>query len=334
MYDPTTPTSNPTRPTAHSEESSTPPRVADAAPDNVFDRFTPAALRPFGRLARFDRPTGAWLLLFPCWWGQLLGEISVGRAYPNFWYLALFLVGAFVMRGAGCAYNDVIDRDFDAKVERTRSRPIPSGQVTPLQAFIFACILSLIGLLVLIQFNTFTILLAIASLALVAAYPFAKRLTHWAQLMLGFTFKWGALVGFSATTGRLGWPALLLYVGSIAWTIGYDTIYAHQDSRDDAEIGLRSTALRFGKDTGLWLTALYSCALILWSLAAVTAGAGWPTLFALVLVSLQMVWQVATLDVGNPANCLERFKSNRILGWIFFLGLVVDLILVQSVGKL
>ena len=308
--------------------------VADASNDNWFDRFTPPMLRPFGRLARFDRPTGAWLLLFPCWWGHALGDVSMGRAYPNPWHLLLFLIGAFVMRGAGCAYNDVVDRDFDAQVARTRSRPIPSGEVTPLQAFIFACVLSLIGLLVLIQFNAFTIWLAIASLALVAAYPFAKRLTNWAQLMLGFTFKWGALVGFSASTGGLGWPAVWLYAGCIAWTVGYDTIYAHQDSRDDAEIGLRSTALRFGENTGTWLSALYAAALAMWSFAAVSADAGWPVGIALVLIALQMVWQIATLDTADPVNCLERFKSNRLVGWLFFIGLVVDLVLVQAVGKL
>jgi 4-hydroxybenzoate polyprenyltransferase len=309
-------------------------RVADAAADNWFDRMAPAIARPFGRLARFDRPTGAMLLLFPCWWGQMLAEVQQGHAYPNVRYLLLFLAGAFVMRGAGCAYNDFIDRDYDAQVERTRSRPIPSGQVTPLQALLFACILSLIGLLVLIQFNSFTIQLGIASLALVAAYPFAKRMTNWAQLVLGLTFKWGALVGYAAITGGLGWPALLLYAGCIAWTIGYDTIYAHQDSRDDAVIGLRSTALRFGQDTGLWLAGLYGAAVALWLAASLMASAGWPVWMALAGVGLQMVWQIATLDTANPANCLERFKSNKVVGWLFALGLLCDLVLVQAAGRL
>jgi 4-hydroxybenzoate polyprenyltransferase len=334
MYEPTTSdkadpaTQPPTAPAGR------PARVADAASDNWFDRMAPELLRPFGRLARFDRPTGAWLLLFPCWWGQMLGEVQQGHAYPNLRYLLLFLVGAFVMRGAGCAYNDFIDRDFDAQVERTRSRPIPSGQVTPTQALLFACILSLIGLLVLIQFNGFTIGLGIASLALVAIYPFAKRATNWAQLVLGLTFKWGALVGYAAVMGGLGWPALLLYAGCIAWTIGYDTIYAHQDSRDDAVIGLRSTALRFGENTGLWLAGLYSAAVSLWLVASLGAGAGWPVLVALGMVGLQMVWQIATLDTQSPANCLERFKSNRLVGWIFAIGLVTDLVLVQAAGRL
>ena len=332
-----TPRASPT-PAAPQTPDSTRPRladhVADAATDNWFDRVTPPSLRPFGHLARFDRPTGAWLLLFPCWWGQTLGEVQMGRAYPNPWYLLLFLIGAFVMRGAGCTYNDIIDRDVDALVERTRSRPLPTGQVTPLQALIFAGMLSLIGLLVLLQFNTFTIWLAIASLALVAAYPFAKRMTNWAQLVLGLTFKWGALVGFAAVTGGLGLTALLLYGGCISWTIGYDTIYAHQDSRDDAEIGLRSTALKFGDQTGTWLAALYAGAVALWSLAALAAGAGWPVYLALLLVALQLVWQITTLDTHDPANCRERFKSNRVVGWLFFTGLVVDLVLVQAVGKL
>lgn len=331
MIDPADTTKTPS-----SEQAATapPPRVADAAAGNWFDRFTPPALRPFGRLARFDRPTGAWLLLFPCWWGQAIGEISLGRAYPNLWHLLLFLIGAFVMRGAGCAYNDIIDRDYDAKVERTRYRPLPSKQLTVTQAFIFACILSLIGLLVLIQFNAFTIWLGLSSLVLVAAYPFAKRFTTWPQLLLGFTFKWGALVGFAAATGTLALPSYLLYAGSILWTIGYDTIYAHQDSRDDAVVGIRSTALRFGDATGVWLSGLYAGALALWALAILAAGAGWPSYAGLMLVGLQMVWQVATLDSKDPTNCLERFKSNRVVGWLFFVGLVVDLVLVQAVGKL
>ncbi len=325
---------SPVKPSDGPVAQATGEHVADATADNWFDRVAPPLARPFGRLARFDRPTGAWLLLFPCWWGQTLGEVAAGRAYPNIWYLALFLVGAFVMRGAGCAYNDFVDRDFDAQVERTRSRPIPSGQVTPLQALIFACMLSLVGLLVLIQFNTFTIWLAISSLVLVALYPFAKRLTNWAQLVLGFTFKWGALVGYAAIHGRLGWPALLLYAGSIAWTIGYDTIYAHQDSRDDAELGLRSTALRFAENTGGWLTGLYAGAVALWAMAAWAAGAGWPVYLALLAVGLQMLWQITTLDTASPANCLERFKSNRVVGWLFFGGLVVDLVLVEAAGRL
>ncbi len=333
MLDPADTNANATQRTAQPTVAQ-PPRIADAAAGNWFDRFTPAALRPFGRLARFDRPTGAWLLLFPCWWGQAIGEISVGRAYPNLWHLLLFLVGAFVMRGAGCAYNDIIDRDYDGQVERTRHRPLPSGQLTVPQALVFACMLSLAGLLVLIQFNTFTIWLGISSLLLVAAYPFAKRVTTWPQLLLGFTFKWGALVGFAAATGRLALPAYLLYAGSILWTIGYDTIYAHQDSRDDAEVGIRSTALRFGEQTGAWLSGLYAGAVALWTLAVFAAGAGWPSYAGLLLVGLQMVWQVSTLDTSDPANCLERFKSNRIVGWLFFIGLVVDLVLIQAVGKL
>jgi 4-hydroxybenzoate polyprenyltransferase len=334
MFEPTNKADPLTQPTATAPARAGVSRVADAAANNWFDQLAPAIARPFGRLARFDRPTGAMLLLFPCWWGQMLAEVQQGHAYPNIRYLLLFLAGAFVMRGAGCAYNDFIDRDFDAQVERTRSRPIPSGQVTPLQALLFACILSLLGLLVLIQFNTYTIWLAIASLALVAVYPFAKRATNWAQLVLGLTFKWGALVGYAAVIGNLGWPALLLYAGCVAWTIGYDTIYAHQDSRDDAVIGLRSTALRFGQDTGLWLTGLYAAAIVLWLAASLMAGAGWPVWLALAGVGLQMVWQITTLDTANPANCLERFKSNKVVGWLFALGLLCDLVLVQAAGRL
>ena len=309
--------------------SAEPTRVADAASSNWFDQVAPAWARPYGHLARFDRPIGAWLLLFPCWWSQALAEVSVGRLYPNPWYLALFAIGAFVMRGAGCTHNDIIDREYDKRVARTASRPIPSGQVTVLQAFLFAIGLSLVGLIVLLQFNRFTIVLGIASLGLIAAYPFAKRYTHWAQLMLGLTFKWGALVGWAAVTGSLGWPAVLLYFGAILWTIGYDTIYAHQDKEDDAVLGLKSTALLFGANTPLWVGGLYAGAWIFWYAACALAGASLLVIVALAGVAGQMAWQVSTLDITNAANCLQRFQSNRWIGWLFFLGLVAEMLLVN-----
>lgn len=304
-------------------------RVADAGPGNWFDQFAPAWARPYGHLARFDRPIGAWLLLFPCWWGQLLAEHAAGHGLPNFWYLGLFFVGAFVMRGAGCTYNDIVDREYDARVARTASRPIPSGRVSVGGALLFAIALCLVGLAVLLQFNAFTVWLGIASLGLVAVYPFAKRYTDWAQLVLGLTFKWGALVGWAAIAAGLGAPALLLYAGSVLWTIGYDTIYAHQDVEDDAMLGLRSTARLFGERTPVWLLGLYGGALALWLGAALLINAGTIVVAALVCIAIHFVWQVATLDIKDAANCLTRFRSNRTVGWLFSLGLAAEMLVVN-----
>jgi 4-hydroxybenzoate polyprenyltransferase len=251
--------------------------------------------------------------------------MSLGRPYPDPWYLLLFLVGAFVMRGAGCTYNDIVDRDYDARVARTAARPIPAGQVNLAQAFAFLAALCFIGLLILTRFNSFTVVLGAASLLLIAVYPFAKRFTFWPQLVLGLTFKWGALVGWAAVTGSLALPALLLYVGSVLWTIGYDTIYAHQDKEDDALLGLKSTALKFGDATHRWLAALYAGAVLLWAAAGLLAGARLVFLVALAFAAVQFAWQVATLDVRDAAGCLARFKSNRAVGWLLFLGLTADM---------
>jgi 4-hydroxybenzoate polyprenyltransferase len=307
--------------------------VPDAKPGNWVQRFAPAAALPYLQLARFDRPIGAWLLLFPCWWSLGFAELAKGRPYPNPWYLILFFVGAFVMRGAGCTYNDIIDRDYDAKVARTRNRPLPSGRVTVKQALAWAVVLSLIGLAVLLQFNEFTIKLGIASLALVAFYPFAKRFTNWPQLVLGLTFKWGALVGWAAIHHGIDPAAIALYAGCVLWTIGYDTIYAHQDSRDDAVVGIKSTARHFGANTHNWVGGLYSGAVCLWALAGLLATAHLMFFAALALVSLQLAWQVTTLDTSDPANCLRRFKSNQDVGFAIFLGLLADMALSTLVAR-
>lgn len=301
------------------------PAVADAAPGNWVDRHAPDAWRPYLRLARADRPVGAWLLLFPCWWSQALAEHALGRAYPNLWYALLFAIGAFVMRGAGCVYNDIVDREYDAGVARTRNRPIPSGQVSVTAAKVFMVVLCLAGLAVLLQFNGFAVLLGVASLGLVAIYPFMKRFTYWPQLVLGLTFKWGALMGWAAVTGSLALPALLLYAGSVFWTIGYDTIYAHQDKEDDEVLGLKSTALRFGDDTKFWLAAFYSAAVGLWVAAGYLAGAGFIAATALAGVAVHLTWQVATLDIHDPQNCLVRFRSNCTVGWLLVAGLVAEM---------
>lgn len=300
--------------------------ISDAAPDNWVDRHAPLGWRPYLRLARADRPIGTWLLLFPCWWSLSLAQLSQGDSYPSPWFLLLFAIGALVMRGAGCAYNDYVDRDFDARVARTRSRPIPSGQVSPNGALLFVVALSFAGLLVLIQFNALTIATGIASLALVALYPFTKRFTYWPQFVLGLTFNWGALVGWTAATGAIAAPPLLLYFGSVAWTIAYDTIYAHQDKEDDLMLGLKSTAIRFGKNTRRWLGGLFALAILLWTGAALTAGAGAVLLTALAIIAAHFIWQVRTLDIADSDNCLERFRSNRTVGAIFFAGILAEFV--------
>ncbi|MDX2289445.1 MAG: 4-hydroxybenzoate octaprenyltransferase [Hyphomicrobiaceae bacterium] len=310
-----------------------PGHVADAPAGNWVDRYAPSALRPYLRLMRADRPIGTWLLLFPCWWSAALAEIARSQAvtpaptFPDPWTLVLFAIGAFVMRGAGCAYNDFVDRDFDAQVARTRSRPLPSGQVKPWQALALVAALGFAGLAVLLQFNGTTIALGIASLALVLVYPFMKRLTYWPQVILGLTFNWGALVGWTAVTGSLALAPALLYAGAVTWTVAYDTIYAHQDKEDDLMLGLKSTAIRFGDATVAWVGGLFAATVVLWSAAALMANAGFPTFAALAVIAIHFGWQTATLDIGDAGNCLTRFRANRTVGIVLFAGLLADLAL-------
>ena len=225
------------------------------------------------------------------------------------------------MRGAGCTYNDIVDRDFDAKVARTAARPIPSGQVTLRRAWTFLAAQLLVGLLILVQFNGFTIVLGAASLLLVFSYPFMKRVTYWPQAWLGLTFNWGALVGWSAATGGLAWPPLLLYFGGIAWTLGYDTIYAHQDKEDDALIGVKSTALKFGAVTKSWLLLFYALAFLLFAAAGIAAGLAWPFYLGLVAVALHFAWQILFLEIDSPGDCLAKFRANRFVGWLLLAGI-------------
>src|SRR6516165_9337869 len=298
-------------------------RVADST-GNWVDSFAPGWTRPYLRLARLDRPIGSWLLLMPCWWSTALAGVAARAAVPNVRDIILFFIGAFAMRGAGCTWNDIVDRDLDARVERTRSRPIPSGQVSVRQAAAFLITQAVVGLLVLVQFNPFAILTGIASLAIVAVYPFIKRITYWPQIVLGLAFSWGALMGFAATFGRLDPPALILYAGSIAWVIGYDTIYAHQDREDDALIGIKSTALLFRERTKPMLALFYALAVALIALAGWNAGAGLVFALGLLAFAAHLAWQIARLNVDDPVNCLVVFKSNRDAGLILFVGLVLD----------
>jgi 4-hydroxybenzoate polyprenyltransferase len=298
-------------------------RVADAT-GNWVDTRAPLWLRPYLRLSRLDRPIGSWLLLMPCWWSAALAAAVARELKPLPLTIALFFVGAFVMRGAGCTWNDITDRDLDARVERTRSRPIPAGQVSVPQAMLFLVIQALIGLAVLLQFNRFAVATGIASLVIVAAYPFMKRITYWPQIVLGLAFSWGALMGFAVTFGRIDAAALVLYAGSIAWVIGYDTIYAHQDSEDDALIGIKSTALLFGARTAPALMAFYGLAVVLIGAALALANARWPAWLGLAAFAAHLAWQIARLRIDDPALCLRLFKSNRDAGLLLFAGLLAD----------
>jgi 4-hydroxybenzoate polyprenyltransferase len=256
-----------------------------------------------------------------------LASRSLGDDYPDPWLLILFAIGAIVMRAAGCTYNDIVDREIDAEVARTRGRPLPSGQVTPKAAFIFMIVLSLIGFAVLSSFNGLTILLGLCVLPIVALYPFVKRFSYWPQAVLGLAFNWGALLGWPAVLGRLDWAPVILYAGAVCWTIGYDTIYAHQDREDDDLIGLKSTALRFGPATKPWLALLYGLAWLAIVAAGLMAAAGTAFLFVMLIAAAQLAWQVVTLDIDDPENCLRRFRSNRDFGALVLAAILVDMAL-------
>jgi len=303
--------------------------VSDIRGDTWLERATPAAWHPYLTLARLDRPIGTWLLLLPCWWSLTLAattaapsaEWGLAGAGELVWLFALFALGAVTMRGAGCTVNDILDRDFDAKVARTARRPIPSGAVSPRQALIFLAGLLAVGLAILLQLSWTAIWLGVASLALVFPYPLMKRITYWPQLWLGLTFNWGALVGWAANRNDLALPALLLYGGGIAWTLGYDTIYAHQDKEDDALIGVKSSALKLGARTKPWLIVFFALALAGFAAAGLSAGLGalYPVL--LIPLALHFAWQVWSLNIYDPKNCLRRFKANRDSGLLLLLAL-------------
>ncbi len=285
------------------------------------DRLMPSWSRGYLKLARADRPIGTWLLLWPCIWGIVLaasGELNAVRVD----LIVLFTLGAIVMRGAGCTYNDVVDRDFDAKVVRTALRPIPAGDVTVLQAWIFLGLQLLIGFVILLQFNVLTVSLGVTSLALIASYPFMKRITFWPQAWLGLTFNWGALMGWTAVTGSLAWPAAVLYAAGFCWTLGYDTIYAHQDKEDDVLIGVKSSALALGNQSLPFIIAMYGLTVLLLALASSMIGLSWITGGCLTAAAVHFSWQAATLDTTDANNCLVRFKSNRDIGALVTLALV------------
>ena len=288
------------------------------------DKLLTQKLKPYARLARLDRPTGWWLLLFPGWWAIALAAGRAGGGMPDFWLLALFFAGAIIMRGAGCTLNDLADREFDAKVARTRSRPLPSGEVSVRGAVVFLMLLLTLALAILVQLNRLSISLGAASLGLVALYPFMKRWTNWPQLTLGLAFNWGALMGFAAVEGRLSAAAMSLYAGGVFWTLAYDTIYAHQDKEDDAVIGVKSSALALGSATVPWVAGFFFVSLVLIDLAGVLAGAGAIFHLGVAAAALHAAWQLSRLNIDDPESCLRIFRSNRDFGFIILAGAIIS----------
>ena len=297
-------------------------KIADAVKASWVENL-PAALIPYAQLMRLDRPIGWWLLLLPCWWGLVLAQIAAGGGVPDLWKAFLFLVGAIIMRGAGCTLNDIVDRDIDHKVERTRARPLPAGLISLRAAILFLGAQLLLGLVILLQFNQLTIITAIASLAIVAVYPFMKRITYWPQVVLGFAFNWGALLGWTSIHNNFALPPVLLYLGGISWTLAYDTIYAHQDKDDDALIGVKSTAIRFGDATIYWLVFFFVMALVLIDASLWFLSAPLPAHVGVAGAAMHAAWQISRFDANNTNMCLKLFRANRMFGVFILLGLLI-----------
>ncbi len=296
-------------------------QVADAVRGNWVDRLAPVPARPYLRLSRADRPIGTWLLLLPCWWGLLLAMLSDGQArWLDLWVLVGCGIGAFLMRGAGCTWNDITDRHIDGSVARTASRPIPSGQVSVKGALVWLVAQALVALCILLSFPPAAIVLGVVALVPVTIYPFAKRFTWWPQIFLGLAFNWGALLAWTAHTGRLEWPAVILYLAGIFWTLFYDTIYAHQDAEDDALIGVKSTARLFGTRSPTWLRRFLVASVALMSLAVILAMRGGDPIAVLVALlgpwafGLHMLRQLTRFDPENTSRLLTLFRSNREAG--------------------
>lgn len=307
--------------------------VSDAVAGNWVDHLAPEWTRPYLRLSRADRPIGTWLLLLPCWWALFLAAAMQGRfGWAEAWIMLGCALGAFLMRGAGCTWNDITDRDYDGKVARTASRPIPSGQVTVKGAAIWMAVQALLAFAILLTFPVLAIAMGIGSLALVAVYPFAKRFTWWPQVFLGLAFNWGALLAWAATTGSLAWPAVLLYLAGISWTLFYDTIYAHQDKEDDALIGVKSTARLFAEDTPRYLLIFMVLSVGLLTAAMIAALVAQANILVLVIAlggpwafGWHLSWQMRMLDIDNPDVCMRLFRANRDAGLIIVLFLAVTL---------
>ena len=298
----------------------------DAPLNNWIDRYCPLAARPYAQLARLDRPIGWWLLVLPCWWSSCFASI-VAHTSPNWFHLGLFLIGAIAMRGAGSTWNDILDRDLDGKVERTKLRPLAKGALHVWQAAVFLGLQCLIGLAVLVQFNTFTIQLGLLSIVLVLIYPLMKRITNYPQIVLGAAFAWGGLMGWAALFGSLSLAPILLYVAAILWTIGYDTIYALQDLEDDSLIGIGSTARAYGQNTPRFVALCYlSATWLVLAAILVSRTLGWFTMLGVLAFALHLVWQIRAIRVNEPRIALKLFKSNRLAGILLFAGFFVQAI--------
>lgn len=301
--------------------------LPDAVRGHWADRWAPVGLRPYLRLARIERPIGWWLLLLPCWWSAALAALAKGQPWPDPLHCLLFLIGAVAMRGAGCTYNDIVDRDLDIRVERTRQRPLPSGQVSLKGALVFLGLQAVVGLLVLLQFNGFAIATGFGSLGVVALYPFMKRFFWMPQIVLGLAFSWGGLMGWAAAFGSLSLAPVLLYLASVAWVVGYDTIYALQDIEDDEIAGINSSARFFGEHVKVGVGICYGLTIALMAMAFLQAGVGPASFVGLGLFALHLGWQVARIDRADGGGALRLFRSNRDAGLILFAAMVVDALL-------
>lgn len=302
------------------------PITPDAVQQHWSLRVLPGWARPFGRLMRLERPIGWYLLFWPCTFGSLLASLATDNSVR--WdHLILFFFGSIVMRGAGCTLNDIADRDIDAKVARTAARPLPSGEVSIGAAVVFLGLQLLIGLAILLTLNLFTVGIGVASLALIAVYPFMKRITNWPQIVLGLVFAWGALIGWASQTGSLDLPALLFYVACVIWIVGYDTIYAFQDLEDDAIAGIGSSALALGERAPLFIAICYVAMTALIGATYMLVGAGIFAFAGLAAAGTLMGWQIATLDMADNMGCLRRFKSNNYAGLLIALGLLAEVLL-------
>lgn len=327
--------------------------VSDALRGSWVHKIIPQSLWPYAQLARWERPIGWQLLMWPCWWSIMLAvlhdvsSVQVSQStltnpalngyipliiLPLIISLVLFLLGAVLMRGAGCTYNDLTDEDIDIQVARTRSRPLPSGRVSRKKAWLFLGLQLLLGFIILVTFNVFSIWLGAASLITVAIYPFMKRITWWPQLFLGFAFSWGALMGWAVIFEEISPTSLILYLGCIFWVIGYDTIYAHQDREDDALVGVKSTARLFADKSKVVIAALYAVAILLFavSFALALPIQNWrfsPAFLGLAIGGVHMIWQIKSIDIDDGDQCLHLFKSNTHFGLILFLGLAVSVLL-------
>lgn len=295
--------------------------ISDAKPNNWVDRLISGRLKYLLRLARFDRPVGVWLLLWPCLWGVVLATPS--SAVPNVWLFVWFLLGALLLRSAGCAWNDIVDRKLDAVVERTAGRPLAQGHLTLAEAYLFLGVLLLLGFMVLLQLHPFAIVVALCSLALVIFYPYAKRLIHWPQLILGLAFNWGVLVGWSAVKGQLDLQAVPLYAAGVMWTVGYDTIYAHQDKEGDVLAKVKSSALRFGGRTRRWLWGLYGLTVVLLVVSGLINALSIFYYLFVILVAGHFIWQIIAVRFESPESCLRVFRTNILVGGVVLVGLFV-----------